>query len=170
MQKYVTVAFMRERKIGRRTVILREDLRNWLRRNPPRAPEVTVANGNETSSARVTSALSVPPLPLEFLWPPYIAIGKITVVLDATSSTTSALTSYVTAMASAGATFPFCHNSRQATKTIVMASKRAIRNSIRPQLDVFGADLTKVEFLHDIDGKLGTRNFASAKQARAKTH
>jgi putative DNA primase/helicase len=90
---------------------------------------------------------------IQYLWPPTIALGKVTVIL-APAACTSVLMTELAAKASVGGSLPQCQIKVPLSQVVIFAPEMRIKTTIQPQLDGAGADLTRVHFPTS-GGKMG---------------
>jgi len=100
----------------------------------PAEPALTLVPAAEVAANAIT-----------YLWPPTIALGKITVIL-APAACTSVLITELAAKASVGGSLPQCQTNVPLSQVVIFAPEMRIKTTIQPQLDGAGADLTRVHF------------------------
>jgi hypothetical protein len=103
---------------------------------------------------QIVDATSVRPVPIRWLWPGWLARGKLHVIAGApgTGKTTIALN--LAACVSAGRAFP--NGAKPAAGHVVIWSgEDGFDDTLRPRLAAAGADLARVHFVGDVqqDGK-----------------
>src|SRR5215510_10214546 len=80
---------------------------------------------------------------IEWLWKPYIAIGKITVIEGDPGLGKSWLTMAITTAIAAGKGLPGAEIAEPAC-VLMCSAEDGLEDTIRPRLDTFGADVTRI--------------------------
>jgi len=117
------------------------------------------ANGaNVPGGGSITTRLSdVTPVPVQWLWPKRIPLGKLTMLAGEPGLGKSFLTLDLAARVSTGAGWPcldFSHD--RPGGVVLLSAEDDVTDTIRPRLDVAGADCARIIALHGVryaDGK-----------------
>ena len=92
----------------------------------------------------VVSMEAVEPEQVEFLWYPYIARGKLTLIEGDPGLGKSWLVLAIASGLSRGATLPNDEPRSRCESTLLMTAEDGLGDTIRPRLDALGADLPRV--------------------------
>lgn len=117
--------------------------------------KVTAAKDRINSSTawrtKLTAASSIKPVPIHWLWPQWIALGKLTILAGAggTGKTTMALS--LAATLTSGNRWPDDTVNTSKGNVIVWSSEDDHADTLTPRLMAAGADLERVHF---IDGRI----------------
>jgi len=120
---------------------------------------------SDSSTLRTIKVSSVNPRSIDWLWPGYIALGKLTLIAGDPGLGKSILSAALASHVSNGKPWPV-DNSKCPQGSIVMASAEDdAEDTIRPRLDAAGADVEKVHLIDsihepDYDGKMIRRAFS----------
>ncbi|MGE0056001.1 MAG: bifunctional DNA primase/polymerase [Hyphomicrobium sp.] len=123
-----------------------------------KAPKVRDPMGNaERGQLVITSMDQVPREKVEYLWDPFIAVGKITLLVGRPGEGKSQVTLDIAARVTTGEPFPSIvlgqAPRRDPGSVILIAGEDGSGDVIRPRLEAAGADLSKV---HLVKGVLNT--------------
>src|SRR5262245_7622464 len=97
----------------------------------------------ETPPLTVRRLADVQAEKIEWLWKPYIAIGKITVIEGDPGLGKSWLTCAIATAVAAGKGLPETQPSEPAN-ILICSAEDGLEDTIRPRLDAFGADVTRI--------------------------
>src|SRR5262245_2667242 len=97
----------------------------------------------ETPPLTVRRLADVQAEKIEWLWKPYIAIGKITVIEGDPGLGKSWLTCAIATAIAAGKGLPGT-DPTEPTNTLICSAEDGLGDTIRPRLDAFGADVTRI--------------------------
>lgn len=105
-------------------------------------------------SAKLTKASTINPLAIKWLWPQWIASGKLTILAGAggTGKTTVALN--LAATLTNGGEWPDGANCTQEGNVLIWSSEDDAADTLIPRLIAAGADMDKV---HIIEGRVGPK-------------
>lgn len=105
-------------------------------------------------SAKLTQASTINPLAIKWLWPQWIASGKLTILAGAggTGKTTVALN--LAATLTNGGEWPDGANCTQEGNVLIWSSEDDAADTLIPRLIAAGADMNKV---HIIEGRVGPK-------------
>jgi putative DNA primase/helicase len=134
-----------------------------------RAEEKTKPRGKKTPTVEVTlqSYDEIPKEHLEFLWPGYLALGKLIHLAGNSGEGKSPLTCDLAARISRGAEWPDkAANTLGPRSVILLAAEDDPSDTIRPRLEQAGADLTKI---HQVKATVKTEQSASEKMLALST-
>ena len=98
----------------------------------------------------------ITPQKISWLWPDKIALGKLAIFAGNPGSGKSQCTLYMASIASTGGTFPDGSRCPQGD-TIILTTEDDDSDTIRPRLDVVGADTSRVHIIKGVqntDGKI----------------
>ena len=113
------------------------------------------------SSARTMLMSSVSPVPVQWLWRPRIALGKLTIIAGDPGLGKSMLTASLMAHVSTGRNWP--DGASCPTGSVVLVSgEDDPGDTIRPRLDMAGASAGRVHYLQSIRDHDGERGFTLA--------
>ena len=101
-----------------------------------------------TPNLRIITMRDVVPEPVEWLWEPYIALGKITVIQGDGGEGKTTLATAIAAAVSRGDALPGRHNAISGD-VIFQNAEDGIADTIVPRLERFGADVDRVHFIDE---------------------
>jgi RecA-family ATPase len=94
---------------------------------------------------RLVRLADAEPQPVEWLWPDRIAIGKVTTIAGDPGLGKSFLTLWLASLLSRGGAFPDRPGEPiEPGETILLSAEDDVNDTIRPRLDVAGADVSRV--------------------------
>jgi len=111
------------------------------------APVAIVTRGTELKSN-----------PIQWLWPNRIARGKLTLLAGAPASGKSTLATTIMAAVTTGGALP-CEEGRAPHGSALMVCPHADPDVLLPRLKAAGADLARVQLIHEVPGPKGSRPF-----------
>jgi putative DNA primase/helicase len=124
---------------GRSPAELRAELLALTRQAPEgRAPARSIAD-----IPGLRSFLSIAPQPITFLWPPYIALGKLTFLEGDPGQGKSWIALSLAACGSTGRALPGTAHG-EPFRTLMLTAEDGLADTLRPRLDTLGADTSKV--------------------------
>lgn len=115
-------------------------------------------------TAVLIRAGSVEPVPIEWLWPGKIAVGKVTLIAGDPGLGKSLVTTDMAARVSTGKDWPVDNLPAPLGDVIMLSAEDDLADTIRPRLDAAGADVDRVHVLeaiseYDKTGELVRRSF-----------
>jgi len=99
---------------------------------------------------------SVEQTKVEWLWKPYIPLGKVTVIQGDPGEGKTTLALNIAARLSVGSAMPFCKKPPQTGNVIYQSSEDNAADTIKPRLIGAGADCSKIAFIEKTDVDLST--------------
>ena len=96
----------------------------------------------------------VKPEPVNWLWPGRIALGKVSLIFGEPGIGKSQLSLDIAARVSKGAPWPD-RGQAPAGDVVILASEDGIADTVRPRLDVAGADVGRIHFVEAVKGTDG---------------
>lgn len=141
-----------------------------------RLPPIAFSGGNkraETETAEMsqivlTRVSDVAAKPVTWLWSPYLAVGKVTILAGHPGLGKSQLTAFVAAKVTIGSPLPNSAHPTPSGSVIMLSCEDDIADTIRPRLEAVCADLAKVHILEAVRDKKGERRLFSLKQDMAR--
>ena len=114
------------------------------------------------SNAVFTSLADIPPETVRWLWEGRIPLGKVTLLESEPGVGKSTLTLELAARVSRGAPMPHEKAHSDPANVIIFSGDDGLADTVRPRLDVAGADLTKV---FAVDREIDEEDVAELKPA-----
>jgi putative DNA primase/helicase len=132
--------------------------------NACRAPKVddTSARG----SVELICAASVSSEPIRWLWPEWLAAGKLHLIGGAPSTGKTTLALALAATLTAGGRWPDGSRCAEQGSVLIWSGEDGIADTLRPRLEAMGADLTRVHFVGRVNDAHGRRPFDPATDMR----
>lgn len=124
---------------------IRSDLEGLAAAAPPAA--VTLSRSRSGRPSRVRCAVDVQPQPVSFLWRPYLALGKLTLLEGDPGQGKSWIAAALATAGSRGHGLPGS-TPFPPFRTLIFTAEDGLADTLRPRLDLLGADLRSV-LLHD---------------------
>ena len=158
-------------------VLIQKDLEES--RSVPGVPETRklgnfqLSEGEKPHSVLQTiRASTVSPRPIDWLWPGYIALGKLTLIAGDPGLGKSILTCALASHVSNGSPWPVSGAECPKGSVVMASAEDDLADTIRPRLDAAGADAEKIEIVdliteEDYDGKIIRRAFSLKKDISA---
>jgi len=112
-----------------------------------------------TAFLRPASELKV--RPITWLWPGRIPNAKLTLLTGGPGSGKSALAINIIAAVTTGGAYP-CREGSAPKGSVILVSPNGDPDVLVPRLKTAGADLSRVQILHDVPGPDGSRRFELA--------
>lgn len=109
---------------------------------------------HNTRMANLVCAATIEPKPIVWLWPTWIAAGKLTIVAGAAGTGKTTLCLGLVATLSCAGRWPDGQKCLEAGNTIIWSSEDDPQDTIIPRLVAMGADLTRI---HIIQGRIDER-------------
>ncbi len=130
-----------------------------------RKDRVDSGDASHRSILRTINASTVSPRPIDWLWPGYIALGKLTLVAGDPGLGKSILTAALASHVSNGSAWPVSGAECPKGSVVMASAEDDLADTIRPRLDAAGADAEKIEVVdfineEDSDGKIIRRPFS----------
>jgi energy-coupling factor transporter ATP-binding protein EcfA2 len=97
----------------------------------------------------ITSLSTVAPVPIRWLWPRWLARGKVTILGGHPGDGKSTLTASLAATLSRGGVWPDGIPATQG-KTLFLLAEDALDDTLRPRLDRLGADVSRVSAIEAV--------------------
>jgi putative DNA primase/helicase len=124
-----------------------------------------VEKNNKTSKVVSVCFADINPEPINWLWPEYIALGKITLIAGDPGLGKSLITSMLAAIVSKGYNWPLNGSSSPVGNIILLSAEDDPADTIRPRLDAAGADCNSIHIIKsveevDADGNILNRMFS----------
>lgn len=121
-----------------------------------------------SSKAMTVRMSDVQPVPINWLWPGRIAMGKLTLIAGDPGLGKSLITSFFAAVVSKGYTWPLDGSLAPNGSVVLLSAEDDPGDTIRPRLDAAGADCERIHILKavqdfDADGKPIQRMFSFKK-------
>lgn len=137
----------------------------------PKPAESWRQNGHGPASAMqpssewrfdVVSLADVQPKPVDWIWPNWLAAGKLHILAGHPGDGKSTITAWLAAILSTGGTLPDGARIEQAG-SLFLLGEDAVDDTLRPRLDQHGANVSRIEAIRAVtDGKRrGVVNLAS---------
>jgi hypothetical protein len=133
---------------------------------PPASPNGAGA-GRSTPVAKLVKVSTVEAVPIRWLWPGRMALGKATLIAGHPGLGKSQLTAYLAAQVTKGAPWPAGEGSAPKGQVIMLSAEDDIADTIRPRLDAAGADIHSVHMLTAVQEGDGVRGFNLARDLAA---
>lgn len=128
--------------------------------DPP--PFDTGAPSAPFSSVQLVRGSSIKPLHVSWLWPGYLAKGKLHILAGAPGGGKTTLALQIAAIVTTGGQWP--DGSRcPAGNVVVWSGEDDVQDTLIPRLLAAGADVSRVLFVGDVREKNGVRSFDPAK-------
>ncbi len=102
-----------------------------------------------TGSVELIAADSLMPVPIDWLWPKWLARGKLHVLAGAPGTGKTTLAMAIAACVSAGLTLPSGYRPRQGS-VIIWSGEDDPADTLVPRLIAAGADLSRVRFVGEV--------------------
>ena len=159
----------RLRQLGLEARLTEDDIQSALEaavENPFDPAKVVKPNGSGAKSAPMATLVmkrssDITPVPISWLWPGRIAIGKQTIVAGEPGLGKSQLSCNIAATVSTAGNWPGQDGPAPLGSVIILSAEDDAADTIRPRLDAAGADATKIHIVsavREADGK-GRRAF-----------
>ena len=110
-----------------------------------------VEKNNKTSKVVSVCFADINPEPINWLWPEYIALGKITLIAGDPGLGKSLITSMLAATVSKGYNWPLNGSSSPVGNIILLSAEDDPADTIRPRLDAAGTDCNRVHIIKSIE-------------------
>lgn len=120
----------------------------------------TKKNVQETIGAVITRMSDIAPEEIDWLWPGFIALGKISMIMGDPSLGKSMVTLDMTARVTRGASWPIDNGKSPIGDVLLLSNEDDPADTIRPRLDAAEADIKRVHHLsmvHERGGAAGVR-------------
>jgi hypothetical protein len=117
--------------------------------------------GRPTPKARSICMASVEPKPIDWLWRPRIALGKLTIIAGDPGLGKSMLTASLMAHVTTARTWPD-GASCPLGSAILVSGEDDPADTIRPRLDMAGANVARIEYLQSVNDNNSERGFTLA--------
>ena len=99
--------------------------------------------------------------PVHWLWPPRIALGKVTLISGDPGLGKSQLTAFLAATISVGGFWPNNHGQSPSGAVLMLSCEDDVADTIRPRLEAVGADLRRVHVIEAVRvGERQSRGFS----------
>lgn len=130
---------------------------------PERAPLGADVSNLLRPSLEMTSFSNIKPIKIDFVWPGFIAIGKITILVGNPGLGKTMLAMLIASHVSKGHEWPGGTNCTPGD-VIIMSAEDDPADTLRPRLDAASADVTRVHLVsmvkeYDADGRQIKRGF-----------
>jgi AAA domain/Primase C terminal 2 (PriCT-2) len=125
---------------------------------PPNDPETMRLNQIRDQVAMVRVA-EVEAKKVEWIWPQRIPMGKLTTVAGMPDVNKSTFTLYLAAQITTGGPWPCNEGIAPLGSVIVLTAEDDIADTVRPRLEVAGADLNRVHIIKAVKTDEGVRGF-----------
>lgn len=105
----------------------------------------------------MTKVSDITSKPIKWLWPNYIALGKLTIIAGNPGLGKSQLTAYLAALITNGGNWPICHSSCPQGSVVFLSAEDDAEDTIKPRLEAAGADVSRIFILESVkEEKSGT--------------
>jgi putative DNA primase/helicase len=130
-----------------------------------REPLPVLPNGaaKPTISAEIIRVSSVQAQPIKWLWPSRMALGKVTMVAGNPGLGKSQFTTYLAAQVSSGGNWAAKEGKCPHGSVLMLSAEDDVADTIRPRLEVAGANIHRVLVLTAIKEATATRGFNLAR-------
>ncbi len=118
----------------------------------------TLLDVEEITQVEHVCVADVEEKPINWLWPYRLARGKLNLIAGLPGENKSTLTLWLAAMVTTGGAYPNSEGNAPIGNAILLTAEDDIADTIRPRLEVAGADLTKVHVVRGIKVKHNGRD------------
>jgi putative DNA primase/helicase len=125
--------------------------------HPPLLAHPTAPRSASGDRAVVRRVADVHAEPVRWLWPGRFAIGKLSILAGDPGVAKSQLTLFMAAKVTTGASWPNDEGRPQIGSVVILSCEDDIADTVRPRLEVAGADLARVNVIEAIEQKNGGR-------------
>ena len=101
--------------------------------------------------------------PIDWLWPGYLAKGKLSLVVGHPGQGKSTLTASIAAIVSSGGVWPVSEAPVPAGDVVILSAEDDIADTLRPRLEAAGADIKRVRVLKGVKRASRTHSFSLVK-------
>jgi len=101
--------------------------------------------------------------PIDWLWPGYLAKGKLSLVVGHPGQGKSTLTASIAAIVSSGGVWPVSEAPVPAGDVVILSAEDDIADTLRPRLEAAGADIERVRVLKGVKRASRTHSFSLVK-------
>lgn len=131
------------------------DAVDWIERNPGADPNdlliaQTGTEGVKHSRIRYRRAIDIEARPIRWLWSGRIARGKVSMLAGNPGVGKSQITASMAAIVSTGGTWPVDRTHCERGNVVILSAEDDPEDTIKPRLEVAGADLARVIILDGI--------------------
>lgn len=119
------------------------------------------ARADSSESVQLIEAASVESRPIQWLWPGWLAQGKLHVLAGAPGTGKTTIALHWAACVSAGAPLPSGWKP-QPQRVLIWSGEDDIADTLKPRLVAAGADLSRVQFVGGVRDDDGLRSFDPA--------
>ena len=95
---------------------------------------------------------------VDWLWYPYIPYGKITVIQGDPGEGKTSVALYLAAILSVGGSLPFSEQKIEPQNVIYQNREDGLADTVKPRLDLYGADCKKVCYLNENEQHISLTN------------
>jgi putative DNA primase/helicase len=125
-----------------------------------RAPENETAP--QCGGVELICAANVTSEPVRWLWPEWLAAGKLHLIGGAPSTGKTTLALSLAATLTTGGTWPDGSRCAQRGSVLIWSGEDGIADTLKPRLEAMGAELARVHFVGRVTDDRGTRPFDPA--------